>query len=740
MKRRVTCFLGLVLVLLGTTGCLEKIPTEYTINTEIDTGRDLKNLVDDALADLQEAEQIAGEEARQTIQDAISQLEDYSIEIIETFGGQLDRTIQSLDAILKEKLIWIQIYTEQVHEYALSIIHAAGEEARETIQEAALGMRRTIVETELSAQRTTVIATQNVTFIVDTVAERSIAIFGLVTGLIFVFVSTFGWGRLIYTRRIPTGSLQRILAMGLLMMSFFFSFLPFITLIPPVRAYALSQVGKASVVGYAQGETASGPTIPKGVPRVYEFVPDQLIVPIITPTPQTLTIVGANLLAMGTPSVTYGGLDLVVIGYTEDHIEVDISPVSDQPGLARSIEVKFGSGKEIVQYAVPVYEATAMPTIETTVEPTTGFVIIAPDKLKPVQGIIELRSIPDVAGLAKSEAEALLANQGVIIEETRYEISQEIGKGLAIRTDPPAGTTTMNDAAKHLKLYISRGPICEIITKEDTRTDSVEEVYHPPLTRGDSEFGGNGPDVIARVTLFIESNAVKAKIYMRAEETKNDHSTAEGSTILTIFEPPAGYEVLRILGNTFSEVYYRDSNHSAEVFTRPSEESVYQFEIIGDTSGSDVGQRDGDTGVTVYFREIEVELMQTANCAAAQVEVHFDKLEIQSMDPNACAMTVDFYVGDRMLTWSPPLKPEVGVFGINQSLNVTLTEGTPLIVNLVGSYSNRCSPTTLFNGNLGRFQVQFPSTNDWSSGSRTINVTIPYNLVYYYVIRTEWLP
>jgi hypothetical protein len=115
MKRRAFSLLVYLLLAIGLAGCLEKIPTEFTINTEIDTGRDLKHMVDDALEDLHEAEHIAGEEARETIQDAISQLEEYSVEIIEVLGDELDQTIHTLDSAIQEKLLWIQIYTEEVH-------------------------------------------------------------------------------------------------------------------------------------------------------------------------------------------------------------------------------------------------------------------------------------------------------------------------------------------------------------------------------------------------------------------------------------------------------------------------------------------------------------------------------------------------------------------------------------------------------------------------------------------------
>jgi hypothetical protein len=734
MKRKFSIILTFIILSVVLSGCLDKIPTEYTINTEIDTGRDLKNMVDDALADLHEAEHIAGEEARETIQDAIYQLEGFSIEIIEVFGDQLDQTIGTLDSAIQEKLLWIQIYTEEVHGYALSIIHATGEEARETIQEATLGMRRTVIETELAAQRTTYVATQNMVFLVDTVAERTIAIVGVIAGLVFVFISAFGWGRMIYQKQIPAGDLQRVLALGLMMVSFGFSCLPFVTLIPQVRAYALTQVGKASVVGYDEESGLGGPDIPTGSPRVYEFMPAELIVPISDPTDQTLSILGANLMANGVPTVTYGGILLEVVGYTEDHIEVNLGPVSDNPGLASSIEVRFGTEDDVVQYAVAVYEATPEPTAE----PTEEIIFFIPT-MTIIEVVPMFKTVPDVVGLPQSEAEALIVDAGLGVDQILYESHATVPNGSATRTDPVAGTSLSMTEGQQIKLYISKGQMCEVV-REDTRIGGHIEVYHPPKTKGDSEFGGNGPDIIVRTTLFVEDNTIKARIYMRAEETKNDHSTAEGSTVVTLYEPDPGYEIIEIVGKTSSEEPYRDNDHGVDEFTQPSDEPVYKFSVIGDTSGNDIGQQDGDTGVTVEFNDVDVMLIQTRDCAGARVTVHFNQLEITSVDPNACAMTVDLYAGSKMINWTPSQKPEPGTFPINRTLEVILNEETPLKVSAVGRYANVCMLFNIYGGNLGIFNNEFPASMQWGAGTQQTRVTIPFDITYHYTIQADWLP
>ncbi len=67
--------------------------------------------------------------------------------------------------------------------------------------------------------------------------------------------------------------------------------------------------------------------------------------------------------------------------------------------------------------------------------------------------------------------------------------------------------------------------------------------FVPPHTRGDEEFGGNGPRVLCRVRLSvigIQNNILQSEIYMKAEETRPDGSTAEGTDTHVVYTAPAG--------------------------------------------------------------------------------------------------------------------------------------------------------------------------------------------------------
>ena len=233
---------------------------------------------------------------------------------------------------------------------------------------------------------------------------------------------------------------------------------------------------------------------------------------------------------------------------------------------------------------------------------------------------------------------------------------------------------------------------------------------------------------------------MKATIYMYAEETKNDHSTAEGEMTVTLYEPDPGYEIIRILGKTSSQITYRDTNHAVDPFTRPSDEPVYKFDVIGDTSGNDIGYQDGDTGVTVEFNDVDVEVIQTQDCAAARVTVRFDQIEITSMDPNACAMKLELYAGNKMTTWNTTQKPKAGVFEINKTLQTIVTEELPLTVSVQGKYANLCVLVPFYAGNLGTFSITYPASSQWGAGTRQTRVAIPYDVTYHYTIQADWLP
>lgn len=148
------------------------------------------------------------------------------------------------------------------------------------------------------------------------------------------------------------------------------------------------------------------------------------------------------------------------------------------------------------------------------------------------------------------------------------------------------------------------------ITQGSTETDTIlpgKRTYKPPHTRGDQEYKGDGPEVFCRVELSIINfnTQVMAEIYMKAEQTKADWTTAEGTDSYILYTAPAGKEIKQILCPAYDQITYLDSNVTQDVFERGIGGPVLRYKFSGDTEGNDAGT---NTGVIVEYNPIQVEL------------------------------------------------------------------------------------------------------------------------------------
>jgi hypothetical protein len=799
MKSRKThpilSILWMVLLSIVVTSCVE-IPSgkPLPLDVEIDTGRELRELMQDTMDELKEAERIAGEEAGETIEEAFDQLEAYTREIDQIFGDRLDRTIASLDAAVQNRLLWIQGYTQQVRGYALEIIHATGEEARWTIKEATDGMRRTIADSELAAQRTTIVATQNMIYLVDTIADRSVAIGGGIAGLLLTFICAYGWGRLIYARNLPAGGAQRGLALGFMALSLIFSVTPFTALIPKVRASALAQTGKATAFDLTEGD------LPAARPFVIRFVPDPLVVPVAASTPPSLAVEGIHLMAFGKPTVTFGTANLELLGYHDDKLEVDIGPVIDDPSLAKSVDVQFGSGPEAIKRAVLVCIATPEPTeiplvkvpdvSDRTVDQAKAELAavglgVDQELTEPHTDIEEdlvtrsepgantrvewgsevtlyistgkpLVLVPNVEKQSLDEASAKLTAEGLRVGQVIEETQREVERGQVIRSDPIVGTEI--EWGSEVTLYVSRGSICEI-TRDTPKLPTV--TYHPPLVEGDREFGGNGPEVTVRVRVYIDNNELKADIHMSAQEKLElfdvpveGDTNAYGTRTVILWRPGPeweGWEIRRLIGKSESSYTYTDDDNDPDRYDFYGlDELVQTFKIIGDTSGDDVGDEEGDTGVTVTFNpNWEIELIETVDCIAARVAVNFTEITIDEIPYEPpLLINLDFNVSERRKP--RPLMIDTfevrTTYPINERFETILTEDESLTISVNGTAVD-CS---FFSGvpicsapaiRAGYFQKEFACADEWGKGNHSDRSdVIPYYYTIHYTIDVAWLP
>jgi hypothetical protein len=156
-------------------------------------------------------------------------------------------------------------------------------------------------------------------------------------------------------------------------------------------------------------------------------------------------------------------------------------------------------------------------------------------------------------------------------------------------------------------------PVCE----SKTAHVDVGAVTFQPSKKGsgDRDFDGNGPKVRATVTLHRYDKKLTADIYMRAAETDDDWSRAEGTKTVDIYNTDPGWRIESISGNTSDTHTYTDTDHENDSFEIGSGGPVKRFVYVGDTDGDDAGR---DTQVTVTFNRITLVLVQDTDCISDQ--------------------------------------------------------------------------------------------------------------------------
>lgn len=178
----------------------------------------------------------------------------------------------------------------------------------------------------------------------------------------------------------------------------------------------------------------------------------------------------------------------------------------------------------------------------------------------------------------------------------------------------------LNEISSRLVLEYKDNQISSIAVTQPVIPDCKEEevsfspdiiTFTPSHTRGDREYNGNGPNVNARVNIYIDNNTIKARVRMQARETKSDWTTAEGSSVFTVYTAPSNRRIISIVSDKETNVNYIDSGHAEDFFEKGSGELIKRFAFVGDTDGDDAGTR---TRVKATFNRVVVKLKEIGNC------------------------------------------------------------------------------------------------------------------------------
>lgn len=155
-------------------------------------------------------------------------------------------------------------------------------------------------------------------------------------------------------------------------------------------------------------------------------------------------------------------------------------------------------------------------------------------------------------------------------------------------------------------------PVCREQTVEYARTTYLS--FTPPHTgMGDREYAGHGPEVWATARWELVGDQVSVRLWMKAQETRSDWTTAEGVRVEPYYTAPPGWRIERVVGDVESSAHYVDTDHNLDRVGGGPSGPVKEFVFRGDRRGDDAGTY---TGVDVYFNPLTVELVEVGDCTS----------------------------------------------------------------------------------------------------------------------------
>ena len=167
--------------------------------------------------------------------------------------------------------------------------------------------------------------------------------------------------------------------------------------------------------------------------------------------------------------------------------------------------------------------------------------------------------------------------------------------------------------------YVMEGVEVEAVASSEHGLSAVQlndvhlDFYVPPRTRGDADFGGNGPRMDINVELEIRNgNELWVGMFIWATETKSDWTTAQGGRWYHVFTAPSPIvSVSPVAVNPGGPEFHHgftDTGHAINGYqfpqTIPASRLVWYLSCVGDTSGNEAGS---ETGCEATLHDITVE-------------------------------------------------------------------------------------------------------------------------------------
>jgi hypothetical protein len=273
-----------------------------------------------------------------------------------------------------------QIITGTISKETQEVIKTANNELQETILIAENGARKAIADAEKGRLR----VLEGTLFIINRTAEITLSVGGILIGIFFLFIALIIWGICLLIYKLDQAHPNREIVLFFMRGTIVAACLPFILVVPQVRAQILFSVGQ--IEPYADG---SSPESLQPKAEIWRVAPEVINVQKgASATSPILVVYGKNLLSSGSPSGDFGGIKLPLIGKLENELRFDLSPVYQNPGEAQKIDIKLDPANEQF-YSVTVIDYTLAQTPSSLPLPQT-----VPNKKNPSNNPPELTVVP----------------------------------------------------------------------------------------------------------------------------------------------------------------------------------------------------------------------------------------------------------------------------------------------------------------------------------------------------------
>lgn len=242
---------------------------------------DFLSLGANTVREVQEAIQLATGEGRALLEELQGRLNQLLAEISQTYQDNLNITIDSLDAVTRNKLLEMQTILDQVNEKLQDDVRLISDEAQETIRTASREVQTAIVTLEQSLTNVIVVGGETAAFILDVAVFNAILIIALV--LLAIGLLVFVW--LFFSKKFPSG------LAGVLAFIFIIAYVGVfgaLILLPDARVTLMTFTG----VGLKQRLATVA-----NQPRVVALVPESIVLG----TTRELQVWGSGLLVNNQP-------------------------------------------------------------------------------------------------------------------------------------------------------------------------------------------------------------------------------------------------------------------------------------------------------------------------------------------------------------------------------------------------------------------------------------------------------